>query len=898
MGTKPLTATKPPSASSHILDRRLWIIPLLLVLLPLIGHLPSVILGLSSNPIWTQSGAVLGVGQPWLAGSQFGDPNVGWTNQALGHLAAQEWLHGRIPWWNPYSGIGLPLAGEMQPAAMFLPFVLLLGFQGGIVWLEITLQIFAGLMTFCLLRRLNLNRLSALIGALLFEFNGTFTSVPGETILNVLPFLPMLLLGIEYAGDARTRRSAVVVIALAIGGSLLAGFPEAAYIDGFLALLWTICRFIGNTERLKFAMVVAFGGTLGLMLAAPQVVAFFDFTVLTNIFQFHTLGSVALDPRGAAPVIIPFVYGPLGTSLGNNLLLKISGGTGGYIGAAALLFAIMGALTKRDRPIAFILVLWLVVSAGKTFGIPPIMYAVNLLPFMKDTEFFRYSSPAWELAVVILVARALDQSDHGGWRYWIGLAGAIAALVASFALALPWAAAWHWSDANRAIMARWLWREGGFQIAAIIVISALWLRFRVEAARAMAGGALVAYAMAMFAVPQLSGVRPGRVDIKAIDYLKTHSGLDRFYTVGPIHPNYSAYFSIPNINHNYLPVALNWTAYIEKSLFPSAASQNGGIFWAPFPPMQITTAMNDVRRYIRNYRFLGVRYIVASPGVQLTSTISIPNNQARNNLVRLGQGQSLKLTATAPGVVSTLGPISEIGIFQGNYDNTATGTLAVSVCVRHLCSTGTGNLASSADNSAFHINISPPITIRPGEHFSVAVDHVTGNYPDAIWLWPGAGADQRITTSSGQTFNGQTMQLVFNTGSNRHEFTHVYADQLMDIWRVHHADHFYTTTGRACTLRAMHLDSLIAQCTGPDDLVRRELFMPGWHATINGTAVMITPDHDIVQKISLRPGENRIRFHFAPPFSQLAWLFFWLSVAALAAVQISAGNQKRRSFRA
>jgi hypothetical protein len=898
LGTKPLTAINPPSASSHVLDRRPWVIPLLLVLLPLIGHLPSVILGVSSNPIWTQSGAVLGVGQPWLAGLQFADPNVGWTNQALGYLAAQDWLHGRIPWWNPYSGIGLPLAGEMQPAAMFLPFVLLLGFQGGIVWLEITLQIFAGLMTFCLLRRLDLGRVSALIGALLFEFNGTFTVVPGETILNVLPFLPMLLLGIEYARDAETRRRAVVVIALAIGGSLLAGFPEAAYIDGLLALLWTICRFIGNAERLKFALIVAIGGILGLMLAAPQIVAFFDFAILTNIFQAHTLGQIALDPRGAAQVIIPFVYGPLGSSLGNDLLSSISGGTGGYIGAAALLFAVMGALSGHDRPIAVILVFWLVLSAGKTFGIPPIMHTVNLLPFMKDIEFFRYAAPAWELAVVILIARALDQLDHGGWRYGIGLTGALVALFASFALAWPWASAWHWSDTNRAIMLRWLWREGGFQIAAIILISLLWLRFRSPSRRAMAGGALVAYAMAMFAVPQLSGVRPGRVDVAAIDYLKTHSGLDRFYTVGPIQPNYSAYFSIPNVNHNYLPVALKWTTYIEKSLFPSAASQNGDIFWAPFPPMQITTAINDVQRYIKNYRFLGVRYIVASPGVQLTSTISIPNNRARQSVVGLGQGQSLTLSRIAPAVFSKLGPISEIGIFQGNYGNTATGILSVSVCARSLCSTGSANLDSSADNSAFHINISPPLTINPGDRLSVTINHATGSHPDAIWLWPGAGPDQSLKTSSGQTLKGQTVQLVFNTGSNRHEFTHVYADQLMDIWRVRHADNFYTTNGSACTLRVMRLNSVIAQCSGPDALVRRELFMPGWHATINGAPVMITPDHDIVQKISLKPGENRIRFHFAPPFSQLAWLVFWLSVVALLAVQFSAVYQKRRPSRA
>ena len=59
------------------------------------------------------------------------DPNSGFTMQALGRVAAVSWLRGVVPWWNSYSGVGMPLAGEYQPAA-FSPLTLLLALPNGV----------------------------------------------------------------------------------------------------------------------------------------------------------------------------------------------------------------------------------------------------------------------------------------------------------------------------------------------------------------------------------------------------------------------------------------------------------------------------------------------------------------------------------------------------------------------------------------------------------------------------------------------------------------------------------------------------------------------------------------------------------------------------------------------
>jgi hypothetical protein len=99
-----------------------------------------------------------------LAGLPSADPNTGITAQALGHLAALDWLHGHVPWWNPYEGLGAPLAGEMQSAAFFPPTVFLL-LANGQVFFHLVLELTAGLTTYALLVRLRLARVAAVPAA-------------------------------------------------------------------------------------------------------------------------------------------------------------------------------------------------------------------------------------------------------------------------------------------------------------------------------------------------------------------------------------------------------------------------------------------------------------------------------------------------------------------------------------------------------------------------------------------------------------------------------------------------------------------------------------------------------------------------------------------------------------
>ena len=127
----------------------------------------------------------------------YADPNNGFTTQALGYRAALDWLNGTVPWWNYFSGVGLPLAAEYQPA-VFFPATLMLLLPNGMLLQHILLQILAGLGTYGLLRQLGLGRLAAVTGGLLFAFNGALAWFDHAPALPV-PFLPWVLWGVERA---------------------------------------------------------------------------------------------------------------------------------------------------------------------------------------------------------------------------------------------------------------------------------------------------------------------------------------------------------------------------------------------------------------------------------------------------------------------------------------------------------------------------------------------------------------------------------------------------------------------------------------------------------------------------------------------------------------------------
>jgi hypothetical protein len=867
-----------------------WMPYLLILAAPFAGHLASYLTGLSDNPLILNSGAVLG-GTSILPGSPFTDANIGWTNQALGHLAARDWLHGIIPWWNPDSGIGLPLAGEMQPAALFLPFVLLLIFPSGLLWLMGVLQALSAFACFHLLKRLDLSRTATLVGALLFEFNGTFASVPGETILNVIPFLPILLLGIEYARDRRGTIPAFLLVAIGIGWSLLGGFPETAFIDGLFALVWIAARYPGAKRPFAYPLRIAAGGLVGLMIAAPGLVAFLDYATLSGAFDHHLVGGITVDYHGLATILLPYVFGLNGDNMGSGWMESFLDGTAGYIMLALLPFAFAGLISRRLPILQAALAGWIILSLAKIFGVPPAMALFGAIPFMKEVMFYRYSAPAWELAAIVLAMIGFDDC-RAHRRLRIPLLLTLLIFLATLAIASPWSPGFRWSPAARITMEQRFAAAAGFGALGLAALGLI-ERFLHPNRRPIAfATVLVVNALLLFNLPQLAGMRGARVDWPAIRYLHRHIGLGRFYTTGPITPNYAVYFDLASINDNYLPVADNWADYVGHDLLPEAAIYHANIFWPPFPPMSTQTALHDIITRTAAYRAIGVDYVVTPPGATFQPLIEQPASLANGLGLVLNPGDHLTMTAKAPATLTTPTPISNIAVSIATFSGAADGDLVLKLCAAGICGSGARNLRDQHDNSPAWVVLDHPVLLHAGDPYTLEIIHRGGHHANVVWLPPRGRHDVTLSSNTTQTITGRMPQILFATGPTPHDLTPVYADSIMEIWHLTGARPYYRTTGSACTLTALHPDSVTALCREPATLQRQQLFMPGWHARVNGHKLAIQPSDTIMQSIPLPPGRSTITFHFAPPHITLAWIAFWLGTAALALATLLATRKR------
>lgn len=590
-----------------------------------IGNLPYLLHLFDPNPLNTLSGLGRVQAPGLISGSTAADPNVGFTAQTLGHLSMVDWIHGTIPWWDPYEGLGSPLAGEMQAATFFPPTAFLL-LSNGQVLSHMTVELVAGLSTYALLRRLSLGRPAAVAGGIAFGLNGTFSWF-SHAPANPVAFLPLLLLGVELAVDTsrRSKARAWGVIAVAVALSIYAGFPETAYIDGILVGIWVIIRMlqIGSAWR-TFLLTLAKGIVVGLLLAAPLLIAFLDYLPQANVGSHNgAIGNLSLPRPAFSQAFLPYEYGPIDSFSPHDpsgTLGAIWGGVGGYITFSVVVLALIGLYGSRLRSLKLALLAWTVVSFGRTYGVSPFQHLVNALPGMNDIAFFRYSDASWEFALIVLAAFGLDDMTRGKVpRRWI-LLSSLASLVF-----LGLIASGARSEVQRLASAaqHGAWAVGSIvwalAIVGLTVLVGIFLRGRVRTVLLVCMVALDA--VAMFVIPQLSAPRSATLDTAPISFLQRHLGTERFYSIGTIQPNYGSYFALSSLDVNDLPVPKLWSTFVTDQLDPNAIPSifNG----AARENAAGSPSLAEFARHLHAFEKAGVKYLVVPTGTVLPDSIAM-----------------------------------------------------------------------------------------------------------------------------------------------------------------------------------------------------------------------------------------------------------------------------------
>ena len=691
------------------------------------------------------------VTQPGLLGGlPTADPYSGAVSQAIGHRAMIDWLHLQPPWWNPFQGTGAPLAGELQSAALF-PFTMFTLAANGQLYEHILLELLTGVATYLLLRRLEISRWASTAAAIAYALNGTFAWLAHAPV-NAIAFLPLALLGIEIAFSASTagRSGGWWLIAVAGALSIYAGFPETAYIDGLLAALWFAWRCgCAPREHLRaFVVKVALGAVVAALLAAPLLVAFVDY--LSYGISSHggsAYASVYLPHAALPQLLLPYVYGPIyGFTDPTGTLNFIWGNVGGYLSTSLLLFGLLGLVSPGRRGLRAVLLFWITLTVARIYREPQVLGAVlGILPGMSHVEFYRYADPALALAVIVLAALGMDSLTARPARGWslAAVTGVSVAVVAAATIgAVP--LAHRLASPDHRVYSR------GSAIWAVAVIGAGAVAAVLRSSRArrlLAASIVCLDAFVLFVLPELSAPRSTTVDAAPVAYLQRHQGLSRVFTLGPLSPNYGAYYGLRSLNVNDALVPSDFATYVTAHLDQGV---NPLVFVGTLGarPSGAPTPQQELLSNLDGYRAAGVRYVLAPAGLELP-----------------------------------LGP---------------------------------------------------------------------------------------------------------------HMFTIVFRSPTTLIYRLAGSSSYFTATNPRCTVQSESGQSALVSCPTLTTLVRRETYMPGWTAAIDGHASAVQEYGGVFQAVTVGPGTHRVTFGFTPPHLSWALLAFATGFLWLLGAPLLARRQRRQ----
>jgi hypothetical protein len=551
-------------------------------------------------------------GRAWI------DPDVGTITQPVGHLAAMDLLHLHAPWWNPFEGLGTPLAGEMQSAALF-PLVLLLALPGGLVWFHISLELIAGIATYFLARRLGAPTVIAAVGGALFALNGTYAWI-GNSVMNPVAFLPMLVLGVEMiiASAPHRRQYGWYVAALALALSLYAGFPEVAYLDALFAGAWALVRLpsVERGARVRTLRRFVYAALAGTALALPILVPFRDYLSEGYVGDHTSLGELSHMSARVLPMFFdPYLYG---TIFSNPAASPYWAAAGGYLGASVTALALAGIFGRRHRPLRIFLLAWIVLGFTGSINLFGLRRAWNIIPLVNDAGFWRYIPASIELAAMVLAVLGLSDavtSARARWRI-AGAAGVTAVLLAVLAVTA--------SSVNRGVVISGQLRlfhaaldAIPFVSLALLLAGILLLRGRWRAS--FVAVVVIGESVLLFAAPMVVAPSSLTVNFASVHFLQANLGQYRYMDIGVLYPNWGSEYGVSSLAANDLPLPLSFVNYAQDNLYPGIQPPNAFSVHAIYSQIAME---QQIATHLQAYEDASVKYLLTRTRTRLAPQLA------------------------------------------------------------------------------------------------------------------------------------------------------------------------------------------------------------------------------------------------------------------------------------
>ncbi len=370
-------------------------------------------------------------------------------------------LDGGIPLWNPWVGMGAPLAANYQTALFYPPYWIYLVFfvLGGVklmAWsmtiLVVLHLIWAGIGTIKLLDDLEIGILGQAVGGLAFSLSGYLVSRAGFLSINAaVSWIPWILL---FSKRLTTKRKGYFwLTGLVFGFLLLAGHAQTAWYTALLAGLWVTFWAIrtGKKERKTRKIIYAWckfigAGLIGVILSAIQLIPTSEYLLLSQRageVGYTEAMTYSFWPWRFLTLLVPDIFG--NPAAGNYWGYGNYWEDAIYLGLLPIVMAV-GLIVKavkrnegkseKDKRnnkdphrelvgfLAFVILLSFLLALGKNTPIFPFLYR-NIPSFDLFQAPTRFTIWA-EISLAVLAGIAIDRfrRPQGRSLYWTRLAAA------------------------------------------------------------------------------------------------------------------------------------------------------------------------------------------------------------------------------------------------------------------------------------------------------------------------------------------------------------------------------------------------------------------------------------------------------------------------------------------
>jgi hypothetical protein len=330
-------------------------------------------------------------------------PDIGassWALEPWAEVTHRAYAAGQAPLWNPYQGVGSPLAANMQ-SAVFDPLLLAVNLHPTQLTWDLSIIgafVLGAAAAYVFGRVLGMWIVAAIATSAAFSLSGWFFLYSNNGFSRSYAYLPLLFLLVELTVRSR-RLLPVLGLAVAVAGNIFVGMPEASALVLGSTAAYAVTRLVQERSRTPLQISLARlggAGVLGVLLAAPLVLLFLQYEPVS--FNVHKSGLGAgsqTDPQWALlHWLVPYFDAPR-----TGVMLVVRNWLGVAVGIAAL--AGMSGRTETRRLHAWFFAALAAAVLLKVYEFRVFDW-VGRLPVVRQIVFPVFAAPVASFAFAVL----------------------------------------------------------------------------------------------------------------------------------------------------------------------------------------------------------------------------------------------------------------------------------------------------------------------------------------------------------------------------------------------------------------------------------------------------------------------------------------------------------------